>query len=377
MAKLIKQKDAVFGQGPELIDFYRKNPCIAAYELLGVDLAPVQRLVFEDMWFKGYVVTVAGRGFGKCQSIDSLSHFEGRGLVYLNEELPPIPSYLNDGEDEILDWDSSIYTSEGFRPTKKLCLEKGLEGKQLTTQNGFINKGSNQHPLLTINTKGEFIYKRLDKFEVGDSVCIQRGQNSFSDNNIPLDDAYLIGLFIGDGSISAKYNSVSITTNDKYIKDFCVNYCIDNNIDYRIDLDKRTKNTVSIIFKNFGWFFDAYKVDRVLSYDKSVPYSIRTSTKESQISFLQGYFDTDGTAEKRTGGTSCCSVSKKLLQDLHMIAWNDNFFEEGLLPQGAFTTDQPINSKTQKDVEAQMKQFLLGKGRKILLLSKLNCLDEK
>ena len=65
MAKLIKQRDAVFGQGPELIDFYRKNPCIAAYELLGVDLAPVQRLVFEDMWFKGYVVTVAGRGFGK------------------------------------------------------------------------------------------------------------------------------------------------------------------------------------------------------------------------------------------------------------------------------------------------------------------------
>lgn len=65
MAKLIKQKDAVFGQGPYLIKFYRDNPCIAAYELLGVDLAPVQRVVFEAMWFKGYVVTVAGRGFGK------------------------------------------------------------------------------------------------------------------------------------------------------------------------------------------------------------------------------------------------------------------------------------------------------------------------
>lgn len=322
MVKLIKQKDTLFSQGTSLIEFYRENPCIAAYELLGVDLAPIQRVVFEAMWFKGYVVLVAGRGGGKCQSVDSLSHFEDKGLVYLNEELPPIPSYLNDGDDEILDWNSSIYTSKGFKPTKKLCLEKGLEGKQLTTQNGFINKGSNQHPLLTINTKGEFTYKRLDEFEIGDSVCIQRGQNSFGNNNISLDDAYLIGLFIGDGSMSAKYNSVSITTDDEYIKDFCVNYCIGNNIEYRIDLDKRTKNTISIVFKSFGWFFDKYKVDRVLSYDKSVPYSIRTSTKESQVAFLQGYFDTDGTVEKRKGGVSCCSVSKKLLIEIQLMLLN-------------------------------------------------------
>ena len=52
-------------QGKELIGFYRQHPCIAAYELLGVDLAPIQRMVFRDMWFKNYVITVAGRGFGK------------------------------------------------------------------------------------------------------------------------------------------------------------------------------------------------------------------------------------------------------------------------------------------------------------------------
>ena len=65
MSRLTKQMDAVMGQGPDLIDFYRNNPCIAAYELLGVDLAPIQRIVFEAMWFKAYVVTVAGRGYGK------------------------------------------------------------------------------------------------------------------------------------------------------------------------------------------------------------------------------------------------------------------------------------------------------------------------
>lgn len=65
MSKLTKQLDAVMGQGPSLVEFYRENPCIAAYDLLGVDLAPIQRVVFEDMWFKAYTMAVCGRGFGK------------------------------------------------------------------------------------------------------------------------------------------------------------------------------------------------------------------------------------------------------------------------------------------------------------------------
>jgi hypothetical protein len=57
--------DIVVEQGAELVGFYRGNPSIAAFELLNVDLAPVQRIVFEDMWFKNYSITVAGRGVGK------------------------------------------------------------------------------------------------------------------------------------------------------------------------------------------------------------------------------------------------------------------------------------------------------------------------
>lgn len=53
------------GQGPMLIEFYRNNPCIAAYDLLGVDFAPIQRVIFEDMWFKNYVITTISRGGGK------------------------------------------------------------------------------------------------------------------------------------------------------------------------------------------------------------------------------------------------------------------------------------------------------------------------
>ena len=65
MAKHSKNMEDILDQGKDLIYFYRQNPCVAAYELLGVDLAPIQRLVFNDMWFKNYVIAVCSRGMGK------------------------------------------------------------------------------------------------------------------------------------------------------------------------------------------------------------------------------------------------------------------------------------------------------------------------
>jgi len=65
--------ELIIEQGTELIEFYRENPCIAAYELLGVDLAPIQRVIFQDMWFKNYVIVIAGRGVGKTFLLGTLS----------------------------------------------------------------------------------------------------------------------------------------------------------------------------------------------------------------------------------------------------------------------------------------------------------------
>jgi hypothetical protein len=308
-------------QGKQLIEFYREHPCTAAYELLGVDLAPIQRLVFRDMWFKNYVIAVCGRGLGKSQYIGSLTYFNNKGLVYLNEVLPPVPTYLRDGEEEIIGWDSEVFTSEGYRPIKRLCLEKGIEGKFIKTHNGFENRGSNHHPLLVLNENCEFTYKSLDEFIPGDRICIQRDQQTFGNSSIPEDVSYLIGLFLGDGSIGKGYQPC-ITSEDDYIKNFCIEYCIANNIGYRKDDDLRTVNTSKIYFKKFNYFFEKYQIERVLSYDKSVPYSIRTATRESQIAFLQGYFDTDGTVDVNSGGVSCCSVSKKLVSEVQIMLLN-------------------------------------------------------
>lgn len=73
MAPDLKHMEIILAQGQELIEFYRMNPCVAAYDLLGVDLAPIQRIVFEDMWFKNYTISIMGRGCGKSYMLGVLS----------------------------------------------------------------------------------------------------------------------------------------------------------------------------------------------------------------------------------------------------------------------------------------------------------------
>jgi len=216
--------ELLLDRGTELIQFYRNDPVIAAIDLLNVDLAPIQRIVLRDMWFRNFVITVASRGFGKSQSVDSLVYFKDVGLMYLHEVLPSIPSYLRSGEDDVIKFENEIYSSEGFVKTKYLSLEKGIKGKRLVTKYGFVNKGSNHHRLLTIDKNGKFVFKRLDEFEIGDLVCLQRGSNVFGKTNISLEDAYILGKIVGGdkdvfysvkaGDILYKYGL------DKYTKPF-------------------------------------------------------------------------------------------------------------------------------------------------------------
>jgi len=57
--------DVIMDQGAEMIELYRDDPVLAAYELLKVDLAPIQRVVLRDLWFKNFAIVVMGRGLGK------------------------------------------------------------------------------------------------------------------------------------------------------------------------------------------------------------------------------------------------------------------------------------------------------------------------
>jgi len=59
-----------------------------------------------------------------------------------------------------------------------------------------------------------------------------------------------------------------------------------------------------------------------------------------------------------------------LRQDLAMVKWNLDFFEHGLTPQGAFRTDKTLQPWQAKEVAEQIREFLLGPQRRVLVLGK-------
>ena len=48
-----------------LLEFYRQYPEIAAFDLLRVELSPIQKVVLRSMWFRDYVIAIMCRGSGK------------------------------------------------------------------------------------------------------------------------------------------------------------------------------------------------------------------------------------------------------------------------------------------------------------------------
>lgn len=57
-------------------------------------------------------------------------------------------------------------------------------------------------------------------------------------------------------------------------------------------------------------------------------------------------------------------------QDKAMAGWNLDFFDSNMTPQGVFTTDKALQPWEAKDMADHIRQFMVGSGRKVLVLGK-------
>ncbi len=64
MQSLLDDPDFI-NRSEELLEFYRQYPEIAAFDLLRVELSPIQKVVLRSMWFRDYVIAIMCRGSGK------------------------------------------------------------------------------------------------------------------------------------------------------------------------------------------------------------------------------------------------------------------------------------------------------------------------
>ena len=95
----------------ELMNIYRDNPAAAARDLLGVDLAPHQRVMLKSMWDCNNVITILSRGSVK---------------TFIDAVFAVLRAMLYPGEKVGI-----------FGPSYRQCLQLG--GNNIFTNNGMIN----------------------------------------------------------------------------------------------------------------------------------------------------------------------------------------------------------------------------------------------
>jgi len=299
-------------------------------EILNIEILPCQALFLEEMWHRKFPMFVASRGFGKAVGLDTPIRTKGGWT--------PIKK-LNIGD--------KVYGSNG-----KLCnvtnvtyVQKDLNFYRVTFRDGRTieccedhmwkvwdkNKNKNtKHTVWSdVTTKDmvdNYFWVRKDSKSKIRGKTTKEYRFAIPINKSLLDEdekaydihPYVLGVLLGDGSISRK--DISFTSRDCEIvqrvqdllpkgynlsitnKEGCF-YCI-------ITSDKAVPT--------FWKLLDSLDLLGRGSHDKFIPESYKFGSHDQKLELIRGLMDTDGYANKST--IEYYTISNQLSDDFLCVA---------------------------------------------------------
>lgn len=279
---------------------------------------PVKRFFFSEM---------GRQGIGTFQPADPKC-IRGESLVLNTKGLNEINSFGEDHEDII---ENDIILEDGSTETAKTFFR--YENKNvidIETTLGYRIGGTENHPLMTVSKDGDFQWKNLCDFSVGDVVVMVKGQGleCFEKKELPKNElnikwtdnfAKFLGLFISEGYMYKRgYHALEITNFSENIQDIVFSAMKEiglfdkcrmrvGNTGIRIN----SKILVSILRE---WGFNTG------AHNKTIP-EICYSGKIIQV--LNGMWLGDGNigkhANKNTNEASYSTVSPILANQVHVL----------------------------------------------------------
>lgn len=271
---------------------------------------------------------------GKCLTADTLL-FTDQGLRRLGDLMP---SDAQQGEFTPL---TCLVQSAQARGTVTHFYHGGQQTtRKLTTRLGYQIEGTPEHRLWVRNVDGQEGWKPIGEIGVGDVIALQRNIDLWGQavalstpkadalKNVihyPLpkvldaDLAYVIGLLIGDGTLTY-HNAFGLTTADAFIADE-FRRIIQKQFAYEVKLKANGKDLV-VTSTQLRLFLAEIGLGYGHAHEKYVPVSILQAPKPIVIAFLQGLFDTDGYANNRYGGVQLATTSRRLAREVQMLLLN-------------------------------------------------------
>lgn len=277
-----------------LAEFFYHNPAFMLDLLAGIKLFPFQEFHIKGWMRNDFSMVTWGRGGSK-----TLAYNESSILLTYEHGMISLPTLLPNvdfSEEKWVDIPSvHLWNGRGWRLTTKIYVQPQKQCQRLLTRDGFKLEGSTNHLIKVLNTETmEIEWKRYHQIKIGDYVCISRNEASWGEtpSEQEIDEAYLVGLLIGDGCYTDTKNSgggVGITSADEEILRFVERFphC-------KRQFRKGSK-AVTIDLQNlFGrTLLEKWGIKRSKSYHKTIPARI-LENKHLLAACLSGLFDTDG-----------------------------------------------------------------------------------
>jgi len=273
---------------------------------------------------------------GKCVRGDTLV-FTDQGVLPIVELMPP-----GAPEDHFTPLHVQVQSRLGRTVTSHFFNGGRQRTVRIRTQLGYELEGTPEHRVWVRHANEHEGWKQLEEIRPGDYVAIHPGPDLWGrqveirlpedfdssvkgsvryrlPRELTPDLAYLMGLLVGDGTLTYR-NAVNLSTGDDFIR----------NEFYRIVWEQfgyraRTKGNKTdhyISSKQIRRFFECLGLGYDQAQTKHVPDSILRAPREIVRAFLQGLFDADGYADTRYGNVSLASASLRLIREVQMLLLN-------------------------------------------------------
>lgn len=298
-------------------EFLNYNIQFTTRLLTGIILKPYQALMIKGWMEKNFSLACWGRAAAKTLLYNDETQLltEEHGLISLTHLIPNL-SFDFEGWRQIPL--VHLWNGKSWQKTDKIYVQPKKNCRTIYTNRGYYLGGSINHLIKVWNEQTcQVEWKRYSEIKLGDWICISRDKNcNWSHKNgetsKDFDEAYLIGLLIGDGCYSSsQQNKFSFVSMDEELLKFIENYPCGK----RVDKQLTNAKTISLTKDFSNYLFKKYNISQSLSYNKVIPDYILNS-KNLLRHCLSGLFDTDGTVSER-GQVSFATTSKLLAKQVH------------------------------------------------------------
>ncbi|MGG3987481.1 3'-5' exonuclease [Bacillus smithii] len=280
-------------------------------------------------FYKGACAVVANPGSGKCVKGDTLV-LTDKGIIPI--EKIPLNYEVNQDKCEASVYSLDILKTQFNKNKTSHWYNMGKSKTiRITTNQGFEIEGTPEHPIVVLDKKGDFVFKKLKDIHKKDIVIMNRNSNMWGNDRIVSEDlAYVIGLLIGDGYIASKTGEIKFSNVDPYLQNKYIelfkrsfsNLKLNFIVKERISGNRKKADVILHNVKVKNELYKKYGLKMSTAEFKEIPHTIMMSPKNVVIRCLQGLFDTDGSFNESKGNIEYCSKSKKLIKQIQTLLLN-------------------------------------------------------